>query len=100
MEKLDFTEVSLFIVRVIMAIMHAPVEELLCQVAMGRIPVLKYTCCQARGGTCGHVLSCQALNVAAFQGPGSSGAYPVLNGPGRVPSRGSQGDETDWADRR
>jgi hypothetical protein len=35
MEKLDFTEVSLFIVRVIMAIMGAPVEELLCQVATG-----------------------------------------------------------------
>jgi hypothetical protein len=42
MEKLDFTEVSLFVVRVIMAIMHAPVEELLCQVATGWILVLKY----------------------------------------------------------
>jgi hypothetical protein len=42
MEKLDFTEVSLFIIRVIMAIMRAPVEELLCQVATGWIPILKY----------------------------------------------------------
>jgi hypothetical protein len=48
------------------------------------------TCCQARRGTCGHVLSCQALNVAASQGPGSSGTYPILNGPRRVPSRASQ----------
>jgi hypothetical protein len=42
MEKLDFTEVGLFVVRVIMAIMRAPMEELLCQVATGRILVLKY----------------------------------------------------------
>jgi hypothetical protein len=42
MEKLDFTEVGLFVVRVIMAIMRAPMVELLCQVATGRILVLKY----------------------------------------------------------
>jgi hypothetical protein len=33
---------------------------------------------QARVGSCGYVLSCQALNIAASQGHGSSGTYPVL----------------------
>jgi hypothetical protein len=40
------------------------------------------TCCQVHVGACGHVLKCQALNIAASQGPGSSGAYPVLKAPG------------------
>jgi hypothetical protein len=41
------------------------------------------TCCQVRVGTCGHVLSCQALNVIASRGSGSGDAYPVLKAPGR-----------------
>jgi hypothetical protein len=57
MEKLDFIEVSLFIVRVIMAIMRAPVEELLCQVAMERIPVLKYLL----SGTQGNLWPCYVM---------------------------------------
>jgi hypothetical protein len=35
MEKLIFIRANLFDVRVIMMIMHVPVEELLCQVVMG-----------------------------------------------------------------
>jgi hypothetical protein len=31
-----------------------------------------------RPSTCDHVLSCQAFNAAAFRGPDSGGAYPVL----------------------
>jgi hypothetical protein len=52
----------------------------------------------------GHVLSCQALNVAASQGPSSSGTYRVLKAPGHgylwpgcVPSQG--GENLQWADR-
>jgi hypothetical protein len=46
MEKLIFIRVNLFDVRVIMMIMHVPVEELLCQVVMGmyfsaRVPVVR-----------------------------------------------------------
>jgi hypothetical protein len=33
-------------------------------------------------GTCGPILSCQAFNVAASQGPNSDGAYLVLEAPG------------------
>jgi hypothetical protein len=29
-------------------------------------------------GACGHVLSCQALNIATSREPGSVGAYPML----------------------
>jgi hypothetical protein len=32
-------------------------------------------------GTWGYVMSCQALNDAASQGLGSSGAYPILESP-------------------
>jgi hypothetical protein len=32
-------------------------------------------------GTCGYVLSCLALNDTTSRGPGSSGAYPVLENP-------------------
>jgi hypothetical protein len=32
-------------------------------------------------GACGHVLSCQTLNIAASCGFGSSGAYSVLKAP-------------------
>jgi hypothetical protein len=34
-------------------------------------------------GICGHVLLCQAFNVAASQEPGSVDAYPMLKAPGR-----------------
>jgi hypothetical protein len=60
--------------------------------------------CQARVCACGHVLSCQALNVATSQGPSSNDAYPALKalgcgcrGPG-VPQAGA-GDKADWVDR-
>jgi hypothetical protein len=57
MEKLVFTRACLSDVRVIMAIMHVPLVELLCQAIMGWIPTFEYllpgTC-----GACGHVLSC------------------------------------------
>jgi hypothetical protein len=42
MEKTVFTRASLSGVRVIMVIMRVPVEMLLCQAAMGWIPILKY----------------------------------------------------------
>jgi hypothetical protein len=42
MEKPAFTTASLSNVKVIMTIMRVPVVELLCQVATGCIPVLKY----------------------------------------------------------
>jgi hypothetical protein len=41
MDKLAFTRVNLSGVRVIMAMMHVPMEELLCQAMMGWVPVLK-----------------------------------------------------------
>jgi hypothetical protein len=70
MEKLAFTRACLFGVRVIMAIMCVPLEDLLCQVVMGWIPTLKYLLPGARGA-CGHVLSCQAVNAAAYRDPGA-----------------------------
>jgi hypothetical protein len=47
-------------------------------------------------GGCGQVLSCQALNVTAFQGSVSSGAYPVLKAPERALGLV---DEAEWVDR-
>jgi hypothetical protein len=46
--------------------------------------ILQYlsTCCQVCVGSCGHVLSCHALNVTASRGPSPSGTYPVLKAPG------------------
>jgi hypothetical protein len=41
MEKFAFTRVKLSNIRVIKAIMHFLVEELLCQAVMGWIPVLE-----------------------------------------------------------
>jgi hypothetical protein len=52
MEKPAFTEVSLSDVRVIMMIMHVPMEELLCQATMGWVPLLKYLLSGARGCLC------------------------------------------------
>jgi hypothetical protein len=40
MEKLAFTRAYLSVVRLVMGIMHVPLVELLCQVAMGRISAL------------------------------------------------------------
>jgi hypothetical protein len=56
MEKPTFTRRNLSDVRAIMAIMCVLVEELLCHVVMGWIPVLEYLLSGACG-TCGHVLS-------------------------------------------
>jgi hypothetical protein len=64
MEKPAFTRTNLSDVRVIMVIMRVPVVELLCQAETGWISVLKYLLSGAHGA-CGHVLSCQTLNVAA-----------------------------------
>jgi hypothetical protein len=65
MEKPAFTRAGLSDVRVIMVIMCVPLVVSLCQVAMGQIPALEYLLpdvCRA----CGHVLSCQTINTAAF----------------------------------
>jgi hypothetical protein len=70
MEKDAFTKVNLSDVRVIMVIMRVPVVELLCQVAMGWIPVLKYLLSGTQvlkylllgvtpGIKCHHFLRCQ-----------------------------------------
>jgi hypothetical protein len=48
MEKPTFTRACLSSVRVIMPIMCVPVVDLLCQVAMGWLPVLKYLLLGAR----------------------------------------------------
>jgi hypothetical protein len=40
------------------------------------------TCCQARVGSCGHVPSCQALNVVASRGSGVGNSYPLPKAPG------------------
>jgi hypothetical protein len=63
-----------------MIIMHVRMVEMLCQTVMGRAPILKYLVLGARGCLC-YVLSCQALNGGALQGPGRSDAYPVLESP-------------------
>jgi hypothetical protein len=42
-----------------------------------RVPI-----CQVRVGVCGYVLSCHALNGAALQGPGRSGASRYWRAPG------------------
>jgi hypothetical protein len=65
MEKLAFTRACLSDVSVIMTIMRVPLIELLCQVVMGWIPALEYLLLGAHGA-CGHVLSYQAVNVAAI----------------------------------
>jgi hypothetical protein len=51
MKKPSFTRVNLSDVRIIIAIMHVPVVELLCQATMGRIPILKYLL----SGVCGRM---------------------------------------------
>jgi hypothetical protein len=71
MKKLAFTRASLSDVRVIMVNMRAPLVELLYQMAMGWIPTLEYLLLGVCGA-CGHVLSCQAVNVATFQDHGAS----------------------------
>jgi hypothetical protein len=48
-----------------------------------RVPVVR-----CAWGGCGHVLSCQTLNVAASRGPDSDGACLVLKASGRVLGRG------------
>jgi hypothetical protein len=57
MEKLAFTRVNLSDIRLIMTIMHIPVEELLCQTMTGRIPVLKCLL----SGVHGHLWLCPVI---------------------------------------
>jgi hypothetical protein len=64
MEKLAFTRACLSDDRIIMAIMCAPLVELLCQTVMGWIPALEYLL-PGMCGACGLVLSCQAVNAVA-----------------------------------
>jgi hypothetical protein len=77
MEKPALSKMNLSGVRVIMTIMHVPVEELLCQAVTGRSSAHHQMCL----GSYGYVLSCQALNCTASQGPGPIGAQPVLENP-------------------
>jgi hypothetical protein len=70
MEKFAFTGACLSSVRVIMVILRVSLIELICQTVMGLIPTLEYLLPGARG-TCGHVLSCQTVNVASSQAPGA-----------------------------
>jgi hypothetical protein len=52
-----------------------------------RVPVVR-----CAWGGCGHVLSCQTLNVTASRGPDSDGACLVLKASRRVLGRGGGGD--------
>jgi hypothetical protein len=72
MEKPAFTRACLSGVRVIVMIMHVPLEERLCQKVTGWVPVLK---CLLLGavGACGPVLLCQAFNAAVTRRPCPSG---------------------------
>jgi hypothetical protein len=69
MEKLAFTRACLSDVSVIMMIMRVPLVKLLCQPVMGWIPALEYLLPGVRGAY-GHLLSYQAVNVAASRDPG------------------------------
>jgi hypothetical protein len=53
-----------------MVIMRVPLVESLCQMMMGWILALEYLLPGAHGA-CGHVLSCQTINVTASQNPGA-----------------------------
>jgi hypothetical protein len=64
MLKLTFTRSCLSDIIVIMAIMHVPLVELICQAMMRWIPALEYVLPGMRV-PCGHVLSYQVVNVAA-----------------------------------
>jgi hypothetical protein len=49
MEKSTFTRANLSDVRIIIAIVCVPMVELLCQVVIGRIPVLEHLLSGAHG---------------------------------------------------
>jgi hypothetical protein len=68
-------------VRAIMMILRVHVVEFLCQVVMGRTPVLKCLVLGVCVGACGYVLSCQALYGTTLQGPDCSGVYPIFDSP-------------------
>jgi hypothetical protein len=68
MEKLTFTKANLSNVRVIMVIMHVPLEELLYQAVVGWIPVLECLLSAAHGPY-GYVLSCWRPAGCDCQGP-------------------------------
>jgi hypothetical protein len=61
--------------------------------------------CQAPMGSCGYVLSCQTLKVAASQGLSSKSTYPVLENPqvwlprARACAEPGLEDKANWADR-
>jgi hypothetical protein len=63
-----------------MVIMHISYVELLCQAVMGRIPTVEYLLPGARG-TYGHILACQAVNIAASQNSTLGKNYPILEAP-------------------
>jgi hypothetical protein len=56
-----------------MTIMCIPLIELLCQTAMRWIPTLEYLLLGTLG-VYGHVLSCQTVNIIAYQDSGVSKA--------------------------
>jgi hypothetical protein len=68
MENPAFTRACLFDVSVIMVIMCVPLVELLCQVVMGWILAVEYLL-SGRCGAYDHVLSYQAVKVAASRDP-------------------------------
>jgi hypothetical protein len=88
MEKPAFTRVNLSDIRVIMVIMHVLMEELLCQVVMGQIPVLK---CQL-SSACGHpwlhlVMPC--IKCLCFPRTELQGHLPSTREPRSMAARGS-----------
>jgi hypothetical protein len=52
-------------VRVIIVTMRVPLVESLCLAVMGRILALEYLLPGVHGA-CGHVSSCQTINIVAF----------------------------------
>jgi hypothetical protein len=104
MKNSAFIRANLPDVKVIMVIMCVLVKELLCHAMTERFQYMS-ACCQVHVGDCGYVLSCLALNGVASRGPGSRGAYPVLENPqawllgSRVCAESEREDKADWADR-
>jgi hypothetical protein len=80
MKKLTFIRVNLSNVRVIIAVMRVPVEELLCQAVIGWIPVLKHLLSNARGCLWPYPIV-QGIKGRCFPRTWLQRLYPVLESP-------------------
>jgi hypothetical protein len=76
MQKPTFSRACLSNIRVIMAIIHVPLVELLCQMVMGQNPALKYVL----SGMCGQLWPCPIMpgnKSHVSRDPNTSRVYPV-----------------------